>query len=288
MNLIAATKRRFPWKRVVVALIVWAVAGVVGTAGSVAKAIQEERAYDRKLMSSRGRISPHEDYPGTVRWYTTRDGTRAWKRKFGEHRDGYASFITVPTLEKAAWLDAPYVHASTNDGVDTGSALVEHTVRDFPNWWPAAYRVAGIDVIARSYGWPVRSLAYIIYVERDAMRAGMYGRLNEALHSLLGLNVSRPIPSIIMPYEFTLNVLFWGSLPALTVLFFPTARSAIRRRRGRCPGCNYDLRGLPASAPGGEGRGAPVCPECGGALAASRIMPAVDRPIGNEAGPAPR
>jgi len=42
------------------------------------------------------------------------------------------------------------------------------------------------------------------------------------------------------------------------VFLFPVAsvRRALRTRRGRCPACNYDLRGLPGSA---------LCPECGGA-----------------------
>ena len=41
----------------------------------------------------------------------------------------------------------------------------------------------------------------------------------------------------------------------LLVLVVPAAgRRAIRRRRGCCPRCNYDLRTLPADSP---------CPECG-------------------------
>lgn len=41
----------------------------------------------------------------------------------------------------------------------------------------------------------------------------------------------------------------------LLLLYTPgVARRGLRRRRGRCPGCNYDLRATPRSSP---------CPECG-------------------------
>lgn len=44
--------------------------------------------------------------------------------------------------------------------------------------------------------------------------------------------------------------LAWQAL----LLAVPAARSALRRRRGLCPACAYDLRGTPAGSP---------CPECG-------------------------
>ncbi len=60
------------------------------------------------------------------------------------------------------------------------------------------------------------------------------------------------LPLKPIPLGLTLNAAFYA------LLFFPLtfaadgARRRHRVRRGRCPGCNYDLR-----------RTGPRCPECG-------------------------
>lgn len=53
---------------------------------------------------------------------------------------------------------------------------------------------------------------------------------------------------------YILNTLVWG-LPLFALTFIPPAlRRSLRRRRGLCPACAYDLRATPAGSP---------CPECG-------------------------
>ncbi len=69
----------------------------------------------------------------------------------------------------------------------------------------------------------------------------------------------RPIGGIVIPTRWSalgvaINSAFYGGLSVLVLLAWRSARRAWRRRRGRCPACAYDLRGL-----GGGG----VCPECG-------------------------
>lgn len=79
---------------------------------------------------------------------------------------------------------------------------------------------------------------------------------------LLYSSSSRVIPLAPIWLGFTVDALFygaaWGVLLALVV--GPGAlRRALRRRRGRCLRCAYDLRGIPEGA----------CPECGAAHGAN-------------------
>lgn len=79
-----------------------------------------------------------------------------------------------------------------------------------------------------------------------------------------------PIPTILQPTDisirtfpshpiwsgFVINTIFYASILWILTLAPFTARQMIRRKRGLCIKCGYDLRGQ--SGGGGE-----VCPECG-------------------------
>jgi hypothetical protein len=52
---------------------------------------------------------------------------------------------------------------------------------------------------------------------------------------------------------FALNTLIYAAAAALAAALWRTSTRALRRLRGRCPRCAYDLR----AEPGGG------CPECG-------------------------
>jgi hypothetical protein len=52
---------------------------------------------------------------------------------------------------------------------------------------------------------------------------------------------------------FALNSAFYGILASVIWLSPGIARRRLRRARGRCPACGYDLKGAPAA----------TCPECG-------------------------
>ena len=66
----------------------------------------------------------------------------------------------------------------------------------------------------------------------------------------------RPIPFRPVWPGFPINTLFYATLLWLVTLGPFAARRVIRRKRGRCIKCGYDLRGT--SGGGGE-----ACPECG-------------------------
>jgi hypothetical protein len=56
---------------------------------------------------------------------------------------------------------------------------------------------------------------------------------------------------------FVVNTLFYTAIVWLLIRGPFVLRRLIRRRRGRCPKCGYDLRGQP------PGPAAAACPECG-------------------------
>lgn len=58
----------------------------------------------------------------------------------------------------------------------------------------------------------------------------------------------------ILPLGLLANTLTLGTALLLAILATRTAIAHRRRRKGRCPACNYTLTGLPATTP---------CPECG-------------------------
>ncbi len=60
---------------------------------------------------------------------------------------------------------------------------------------------------------------------------------------------------------FAVNTLLYTAILWLVICGPYTVRRMIRRRRGLCINCGYDLRGASRGASGGGGGG--VCPECG-------------------------
>ena len=79
-------------------------------------------------------------------------------------------------------------------------------------------------------------------------------KLPEALH-FLGIKEARYRPLPLRPIwpGFAINTIFYAALLWLLTLGPFTARRMIRRKRGHCLKCGYDLRGADHEA----------CPECG-------------------------
>jgi hypothetical protein len=101
-----------------------------------------------------------------------------------------------------------------------------------------------VDVVET--GWPTHSLAIEFWFEIHYP--------NPITKDTGGLQLGR----VLLPRRFLwrgviLDTLFYSCLIGLVAFGAPQARACLRRVRGRCPKCAYDLRGRLA-----EG-----CPECG-------------------------
>lgn len=62
------------------------------------------------------------------------------------------------------------------------------------------------------------------------------------------------VPLRPLPLGLAANTLLFASPLIIVLVVVPTARGTIRRRRGLCPACGYERRGLEPGQP---------CPECG-------------------------
>ena len=120
------------------------------------------------------------------------------------------------------------------------------------------------------FGWPCRAL----WAAKDTRIDGCFHQNRGQTHAVVlapgfmgpefafvrigrGVPETRAIATGILPWGLFANIAMF-SAAAYGLLFVPVRlRRHLRRRRGHCPGCNYDLRATPAGAP---------CPECGVSL----------------------
>ncbi|MCC6906998.1 MAG: hypothetical protein IT430_03570 [Phycisphaerales bacterium] len=104
-------------------------------------------------------------------------------------------------------------------------------------------------------GWPMQSASYFsvrsIMSGACTVREGIF--IGNALHD--PGKTPRAIPLRIIWPGAIANTLIYAAALLVPFTVVPFARRHLRRRRGHCPACNYDLR---ATTTG-------VCPECGAA-----------------------
>ena len=162
--------------------------------------------------------------------------------------------VVAVVPEKAT---APRDSADPDDvPADAASAyrrLCKYTDRPV-NWPPGSWK----DLVDQSRGWPM--LAMCCQYEYNSYIPGTTFVINgiqiDDGQSVIGEAIVLPLRPI-WP-GFAINTLFYA-----TLLWSPFAlhqlRRMIRRKRGHCIKCGYDLRGTS----GGGGEGGSGCPECG-------------------------
>ena len=112
-------------------------------------------------------------------------------------------------------------------------------------------------VVRIETGWPVRSLAGAYLSDRNDQAMGSW-YMTAIINPWLADDEQ---PFNFIPYGpiwpgFALNTLSYAAILWIPVAPF-ALRQVLRRRRGACLQCGYDLRGTSG------GGGGDVCPECG-------------------------
>jgi len=130
----------------------------------------------------------------------------------------------------------------------------------FVDEWGAVSRMTDEELLAQpdgcfdeAFGWPWLSLWYPVQASPLAKGHALRGGID--LIALTGRTADqyRAIPLLPIWPGLLLNTAFYGTLWALLLFGLPLLRQTRRRRKGRCPRCNYDLkRDLEHG-----------CPECG-------------------------
>jgi hypothetical protein len=113
-------------------------------------------------------------------------------------------------------------------------------------------------------GWPFRAF-WLEYEQHyatnttDIAETRIHGGIRVKFNDPTSVWYAPPPSPTALPYRpvwpgLILDTLFFASLWAALLYIPRAARRSLRRRRGLCPACAYDLRATPASSP---------CPECG-------------------------
>ena len=138
-----------------------------------------------------------------------------------------------------SWPDKP-THAFTRH---TGWFLFTDQVRSLDD--EALFRL-----VDRRFGVPTKSLACY---ELAVLQTGTW--TNSWRYGIARFGGDYPLPLRPIWPSFAINPIFFGAILWLLASGPFIVRRMIRRRRGLCIKCGYDLRGTP----GGGG----ACPECG-------------------------
>ena len=116
----------------------------------------------------------------------------------------------------------------------------------------------GVVVLRIRTGLPMGSMEYSRwlvepFVPQEVVQAALHA---QGLPYVVGKDDYLPL-RLLWP-GFAINTIFYAAILWLLTLGPFNVRRFIRRKRGRCIKCGYDLRGHSRTNSGGE-----VCPECG-------------------------
>jgi hypothetical protein len=128
-----------------------------------------------------------------------------------------------------------------------------------PPWWVRRVHrwMEDVGTVEHyEFGWPMRSMQYVavydgtwLFHDHRIIAGGWRPRASERAANYQ----AAALPLIPIWPGFAINTLLYGAALWLLLAGPGALRRIMRRRRGRCPKCNYDLRGV-------SGVG---CPECG-------------------------
>lgn len=142
-----------------------------------------------------------------------------------------------------------------------------------PDWVapPPPGKITGSTAsVSLGYGFPFRCLSLSYHVEYDYRVYSVFPAITNKIGMLTlddPLDRGRSWERLSLPYNpiwsgLLANSLAYGFVWLMVFTAIGFARRAVRRGRGRCTRCNYDLSGAVT----------PVCPECGRAVGATAKM----------------
>jgi hypothetical protein len=146
-----------------------------------------------------------------------------------------------------------------------GFGLTRKGFFDYPTNKPGLNNPMPVDplfVIRDRTGWPFRCLQAEKWLVNDSPVKQYQTRFAVAsvpvsyMYSVWPITDTRPLAVLPIWPGFAINTIFYAALLWIVTLGPGTARRTIRRKRGHCINCGYDLRGT-------SGGGGGVCPECG-------------------------
>jgi hypothetical protein len=125
--------------------------------------------------------------------------------------------------------------------------------------WNAGTLVRPAFAIFLQVGWPCRTARGEVWVRRDQDESGNYLPTRRFLRGVLDARIKDilpPLPYIPLWTGFAFNTVFYAAILWLLIPGPFALRRLVRRRRGLCPACGYDLKHAEHES----------CPECGGGL----------------------
>ena len=177
---------------------------------------------------------------------------------------GTSTLVQTGASRKPPGPRTPLPGNATKEEIEawiSGVALpVKHEVVSVPYWSRTSTPPIESDdeapgVWEDARGWPMRSLVWhLVRQTPDALEAHLWAFDLGGTQGPVGLPRALPLRPILI--GFVVNSLLYATCLWLMISVPLDVRHMIRRKRGRCIKCGYDLRG--ASGGGCEG-----CPECG-------------------------
>ncbi len=154
------------------------------------------------------------------------------------------------------------------DGRDSRDPWPNQLPKDvLPRWWGDSMRPEVTNTSGQmherwgeAWGWPFNAM----WTKSWSRESSTFDRIHECAHCfrvrqqwITGWKHDRVLPLAIIWQGFALNMLlYWAAWLVLYLMFVLTvggAQRSVRRRKGRCTKCGYDLQGSAGER----------CPECG-------------------------